>query len=58
MAMWVEYLILAAPSAFPWFYLVRLYPLSSYDQLETIIKIIKIIIYSNDIIFIQRFFLR
>ena len=23
MAMWVEYLILAAPSAFPWFYLVR-----------------------------------
>ena len=52
MAMWVEYLILAAPSAFPWFYLVRLYPLSSYDQLETIIKIIKIIIYSNDIIFI------
>ena len=37
MAMWVEYLILAAPSAFPWFYLVRLNPLSSYDQLETII---------------------
>merc|ERR1712233_296319 len=24
MAMWVEYLILASPSAFPWFYLVTL----------------------------------
>jgi hypothetical protein len=29
MAMWVEYLILAAPSAFPWFYLVCLHPISS-----------------------------
>ena len=49
MTMWVEYLILAAPSAFPWFYLVRQNSLSSINIIS---------LDSNKIIFVERLLLR